>query len=128
MEHIPRCPCSWYGIQLHDRIVHVLGEFMLEEGATKGRDLRMEVRRNRSGVSRDRPWDVAWLDFWAPHRHVVVDVTVTSARTYSNVPHTGGARHSLSDNLALGAKQDRLDADLHTSALLGTPSVQSVHD
>jgi hypothetical protein len=24
MDHIPRCPCSWYVIQLHDRIVHVL--------------------------------------------------------------------------------------------------------
>jgi hypothetical protein len=38
-DHIPRCPCSWYIIQLHDRIVHVLEEFMLEAGATKGRDL-----------------------------------------------------------------------------------------
>jgi hypothetical protein len=41
MDHIPRCPCSWYVIQLHDRIVHVLGEFMLEAGATKRRDLRL---------------------------------------------------------------------------------------
>jgi hypothetical protein len=44
MDHIPRCPCSWYVIQLHDRIVHVLEEFMLEAGATKGRDLRLGVR------------------------------------------------------------------------------------
>ena len=29
---------SWYVIQLHDRIVHVLEEFILEAGATKGRD------------------------------------------------------------------------------------------
>jgi hypothetical protein len=36
MDHIPRCPCSWYVIQLHDRIVHVLEESMLEAGATKG--------------------------------------------------------------------------------------------
>jgi hypothetical protein len=28
----------------------------------------------------------------------------------------------------LGAQQGKLDADLRTSALLGTPSVQSVHD
>jgi hypothetical protein len=36
MDHIPRCPCSWYIIQVHDRIVHVLEEFMLEAGASKG--------------------------------------------------------------------------------------------
>jgi hypothetical protein len=84
-RHIPRCPCSWYIIQLHDRIVHVLEEFMLEVGATKGRDLRLEVRRIRSGASRDRPRDVVWLDFLAPHRHLAVDVTVTSACTNTNV-------------------------------------------
>jgi hypothetical protein len=38
IDHIPQCPCSWYVIQLHDRIVHVLEELMLEAGATKGRD------------------------------------------------------------------------------------------
>jgi hypothetical protein len=58
---------------------------MLEAGATKGRYLRLDVRRIRSGASRDRPWDVVWLDFMAPHRHLVVDVTVTSARTNINV-------------------------------------------
>jgi hypothetical protein len=36
MDHIPRRPCSWYVIQLHDRIAHVLEEFMLEAGATRG--------------------------------------------------------------------------------------------
>jgi hypothetical protein len=36
MDHMPRCPCSWYIIQLHDRIVHGLEEFMLEARATKG--------------------------------------------------------------------------------------------
>jgi hypothetical protein len=62
IEHIPRCMCSWYVIQLHDRIVHVLEELMLKAGApTKGRDLRLEVRRIRSGASRDRPGDVDWL-------------------------------------------------------------------
>jgi len=67
----------------------VLEEFMLEAGATKGRDLRLEVRRIRSGASRHRPRDVVWLDFMAPHRHLVVDVTVTSARTSTNVPQIG---------------------------------------
>jgi hypothetical protein len=74
------CPCSWYVVQLHDRIVRVLDEFMLEAEATKGRDSRLEVRRIWSGASRDSPRDVVWLDFKAPHRHLAVDVTVTSAR------------------------------------------------
>ena len=120
MDHIPRCPCSWYIIQIHDRIVHVLEEFMLEAGATKGRDLRLEFRRIRSGASRDRPEDVVWLDFMAPHRHLVADVTVvTSARTNTNVPCIG-ARLPLRGSLALGAQQCKLYADLRTSALLGT--------
>jgi hypothetical protein len=29
-------------------------------------------------------------DFMAPHRHLAVDVTVTSARTNTNVPRIGG--------------------------------------
>jgi hypothetical protein len=63
----------------------------------------------------------------APHHHLVVDVTVTSARTNINVPHIG-ARRPLPGNLALGGHHCKLDADLRTSALLGTPSVQSAHD
>jgi hypothetical protein len=63
-DHIPRSPCCWYIIQLHDRIVHMLEEVLLETGATnKGRDLRLEVRRIWSGASRDRHGDVVWLDF-----------------------------------------------------------------
>jgi hypothetical protein len=116
MDHIPRCPCSWYVIPLHNPVVHVLEEFMLEAGATKGRDLRLEVRRIRSGAySRERPWDVVWLDFMAPHLHLVVDVTDTSARTNTNVPRIG-ARLPLPNNLALGAHHGKLDADLCTSA------------
>jgi hypothetical protein len=63
----------------------------------------------------------------ASHRHLVVHVTVTSARTNTNVPRTS-ARLPLPGSLALGAQQRKLDALLITSALLGTPSVQSVHD
>jgi hypothetical protein len=63
----------------------------------------------------------------APHGHLVVDVTVTSARTNPNVLHIG-ASLPLPDILALGAQHGKLDADLSTSALLGTTSVQSVHD
>jgi hypothetical protein len=56
-----------------------------------------------------------------------VDVTVTSARTNTNVLHIG-ARLPLPDILASGAQHGKLNADLRTSVLLGTPSVQSVHD
>jgi hypothetical protein len=101
--------------------------------------LRLEVRRIRSGASQDRRGDVTWLDFKAPHRHVVVDVTVTNtrtvtlarltntrtvtnARTNTNVPRIC-ARLPLPGSLALGAQHVTLDADLRTSALLGTPSV-----
>jgi hypothetical protein len=80
----------------------VLEEFMLEVGAIKGRDLRLEVRRIRSKASRDRHGDVVWLDFMAPHRHLVVDVTATSARTNTSVPRTC-ARLPLPSSLALGA-------------------------
>jgi hypothetical protein len=63
----------------------------------------------------------------APHRHLVVDVTVISARTNTNVPRIG-ARLPLLGSLALGAQHGKLDAVLRTSALLGMPSVQSFHD
>jgi hypothetical protein len=58
MGHIPMCPCSWYVIQVHGRVVHVLEEFILEAGATKGQDSRLEVHRSRSGASRNRLRDV----------------------------------------------------------------------
>jgi hypothetical protein len=95
---------------------------MLEAEATKGRDSRLEARRIRSGASRDRHGDVGWLDFMAPHRHLVVDVTLTSARTSTNVPRIC-ARLPLHGSLASGAHHGKLDADLRTFALLGTPSV-----
>jgi hypothetical protein len=80
----------------------MLEKFMLEAGATKGRELRLEVRRILSGASRDRHGDVVWLDFVAPHRHLFVDVTVTNACTNTNVPRIG-ARLPLPGSLALGA-------------------------
>jgi hypothetical protein len=87
--------------------------------------MRLEVRRIRSGAYQARLGDVVWLDFMALDRHLVDDV-VTSARMNTNVLQIG-ARLPLPGNLALGAEQGKLDADLHTSALLGTVSVQSVH-
>jgi hypothetical protein len=44
--------------------------------------------------------DIVWLDFVAPHKHVVADVTVTSALTNSNVPVVG-APLPLTGGLAL---------------------------
>jgi hypothetical protein len=121
MDYIPQCPYSWYVIQLHDRIVQVREEFMLEAGAIKG--------------GTGRPWrsaayhygDVVWFDFMTPLRHLVVDVTVTSARTNTNIPRIG-ARLPLPGSLALEARHGKVDADLCTSALLVAPSVMSVHD
>jgi hypothetical protein len=82
---------------------------------------------SRLGAFRDRHVDVVWLHFMSPHRHLVVDVTITSARTTTNVPRIG-ARLPLPGSLALGTQHGKLDADLRTSALLATPSVQSAHD
>jgi hypothetical protein len=76
--------------------------------------LRLDVRRIRSGASRNRLGDVVWLDFMAPHRHIVVDVTVTNACTNTNVPRVG-ARLPLPYNLALGAQMANF---MRTSALL----------
>jgi hypothetical protein len=66
------------------------------------------------------------MDFF----HLVVDVTGTSARTNINVPRIGAAEHQCSrrplpGSLALGGEQGTRDADLRTSALLGTPFVKS---
>jgi hypothetical protein len=67
------------------------------------------------------------MDLMAPHRHLVVDVTVTSARTNTNVPRIGACL-PLPGSLALGPHHGKLDAYLRISALLGTPSAQSIHD
>jgi hypothetical protein len=63
-----------------------------------------------------------WFGYTLRRHHLVVVVTVASARTNINVSHIG-ARLPLPGSLALGAQQGKLDADLRTSALLGTPSV-----
>jgi hypothetical protein len=82
-----------------DGVVHVVEGFILEAGATKGRDLRLKVRRIRSGASRDRHGDVVRLDFRASDRHFIVYVTVTSARTNTNA-HEIGALLPLPGSLA----------------------------
>jgi hypothetical protein len=55
----------------------------------------------------------------APHRHLDVDVTVTSARKNTNIPRIC-ASLPLPSDLALEARHGKLDADLRTAALLGT--------
>jgi hypothetical protein len=70
---------------------------------------------------------VGLLYFMASHRHLVLDVTVTSARTNINIPRKG-ARLPLPGSLALGSQHGKFDADLRTITLLGTPSVQLIHD
>jgi hypothetical protein len=84
---------------------------MLAAEAIKGRDLRLKVRRIRSGASRDRHEDVVWLDCMAPHRHLDVDGTVASARTNTNVPRIG-ARLALPGSFAVGSGTH--DMDLRT--------------
>jgi hypothetical protein len=66
---------------------------------------------------------VIWLDFMAPHRHLVVDVTVTSAWTNTNIPRIS-ARLPLPGSLALGAQHGELDADLRTYAYLLGPCLR----
>jgi hypothetical protein len=58
---------------------------------------------------------------------LVVYVTVTSTRKKTDLPRIG-ARLPLPGSLSLGAQHSKLDADLRTSASLGTPSVHSVDD
>jgi hypothetical protein len=65
-HHRHYCDVFAFVLRKHDRIIHLLEELMLEAGATKGSDLRLEVRCIRSGASRDQHGDVVWLDLWAP--------------------------------------------------------------
>jgi hypothetical protein len=46
-------------------------EFKAEAGAVYQRNLRLEVRRIRSGAFRDRHGNVVWLDFAGPYKHIV---------------------------------------------------------
>jgi hypothetical protein len=49
----------------------------------------LEVRRIQSGAFRERLEDVVLLYFRAPHRFLVIDGTVTSARLNTTTPHIG---------------------------------------
>jgi hypothetical protein len=61
-----------------------------------------------------------------PFKHLVVDVTVTRARTNSNVPGMG-ASLPLPCSPEMRAQQAKMDDDLRTSSSLGTASIFSVH-
>jgi hypothetical protein len=119
MDHVPICPCPHYFIRLHDRIANIFKETTAEVGAIAWRNLRLEVCRIRSRASRGRHRYVA------PHKHLVVDVTVTSAPTNSNVPVVG-VSIPLHESMSIRAQHAKLDARLRTSSSLGTPSIQSV--
>jgi hypothetical protein len=146
-DRIPRCPFSHYVIRLRGRIVHVV-EVMAEAGAVKGQDLRGSSNP-RYWDSRYRHGDVVQLNFPTPHKHVVVGVTVTTSRTISDVPAphkhivvgvTVTSARTISDvptvraplplpaNLALGAQQAKLHADIRSSSSVDTPSIESRHD
>jgi hypothetical protein len=84
--------------------------------------LRLEARRVRSRPSRDHLRDVVWLDFAAPHKHLVADVTVNGTSKISNVPVVGSSL-PLPNILAMGAKHAKLDANPPKSSSLGTPSI-----
>jgi hypothetical protein len=70
-----------------------------------------------------------WLDFAATHKHLVIDVTITTARTISNVQIVG-APLPLPRRVAIGrAQQAELDYDLCTLSSRGTPPMtQYGHD
>jgi hypothetical protein len=57
---------------------------------------------------------------------MVEDLTVTSARTDSNVPVVG-ASLPLHDSLAMETKNLELDADFRISSSLRTPYIQYFH-
>jgi hypothetical protein len=113
---------------LRKEIIIFWGEFMAKAETTiKGRDLRLEVPLTRFGASRNRHGDVACLIFAALHKHLVVDVTVTSARTNSSVPVVWAPLRALG-GLAMGAQQAKLDVDFRTLFSLGTPSIYYDHN
>jgi hypothetical protein len=56
------------------------------------------------------------IKFAAPHRHMPIDVTVTSTRANSNVPAVG-APLPLPGTLAYGYQPAKVDADLRTPSI-----------
>jgi hypothetical protein len=125
MDNIPISPCPHYCIRLHDRIANIFKEITAEVGAIEWRNLRLEVCRIRSRASRGRHGYVVGQDFGAPHKHLVVDVTVTSAPTNSNVLVVG-ISIPLHESMAMLAQHAKLDARLRTSSSLAMHSIQSV--
>jgi hypothetical protein len=68
MDHIPRCMRRALGMSFSYTIglFTCLKSSCLKRGLL-GRDLRLEVRRNRPGASRNRHGYVLWLDLLGPH-------------------------------------------------------------
>jgi predicted DNA-binding ribbon-helix-helix protein len=68
-----------------------------------------------------------WLDFAAPHEHLIVDVTATIAPTNYIVPAVVGS-FPLFGSMAMRAQQAKLETDLRTSSSLGMPFIKYVHE
>ena len=100
---------------------------MKEAGGRKNQDLHLEMRHIYGKDSSARPGDVVWLNFSQPHRHLVVDVTVTSART-NTMAARSRVHRPAPGALGLIAQLGKFDRDVQISARAGTPSVQSVHE
>jgi hypothetical protein len=67
-----------------------------------GRALRLEACRIQASASLDSHGGVVWVDFADPHEHLIVYLTVSSARTHSNFPVVG-APLSLPRSFKMGA-------------------------
>jgi hypothetical protein len=127
LDHIPRCPRSRYVTEVHNRLVTVLQDMMQEAGGTKNHDLWLELCHVYGARSQARPGDVAWLNFSRPNRHLVVDVTIPSARTNTNL--TRSRTHlPVPGALGLAAQQAKFDRDVQASTRTGTPPVHTVHE
>jgi hypothetical protein len=114
MDHIPRCPCVLLVLSLSSTIGLSTCLKSLELDARGGTCGWRSAVFRRELIEIDLARDVVRLNFRAPHRHRVVDVTVTRARTNANVPTKKVARLPLPGSRVLGAQHGKLDADLRT--------------
>jgi hypothetical protein len=78
LPHYRMCLCSWYVIQLNDRAVHVLEQFVIGAEVSNGG----RICGCRSAVFRLMPLGIelgmlSCLIFVTPRRHLAVNSTVT---------------------------------------------------
>jgi hypothetical protein len=130
MDHIPRCMCSWYIIQLHDRVVHMLEELMLEARA-RGAGFAVGGPPYLIGSFSRSTWGCGLVRLRGSKLTscclFCYDQKCSHGCTNTIVPQIG-ARLPLPCTLALGFQNSELDASLRTCALRGTLSVQAVYE